>query len=225
MHGLLSHTHARMPSRPSRLAASCGTLTASRHPHPCSPCETADKIRICPCAVWNSVQARFTPFRWNRNSPALTLLTMAAETGASTGTEIPKREPTPPTSLGSIPQKRAFDDDHSPAVPSPLNPDVASASELPPPDDASQLKSSKPARAKKDSFKKRETKGGGRDSSPATPDHRSVKDQNNVDSPLRYKLAPPKPSDFELPRGPVMTLHHEVDGLGGRVEFFEASDQ
>ncbi|KJK87647.1 hypothetical protein H633G_08475 [Metarhizium anisopliae BRIP 53284] len=149
---------------------------------------------------------------------------MAAETGASTGTEIPKREPTPPTSLGSIPQKRAFDDDHSPAVPSPLNPDVASASELPPPDDASQLKSSKPARAKKDSFKKRETKGGGRDSSPATPDHRSVKDQNNVDSPLRYKLAPPKPSDFELPRGPVMTLHHEVDGLGGRVEFFEASD-
>ncbi|KHN97998.1 Ash2-trithorax family protein [Metarhizium album ARSEF 1941] len=148
---------------------------------------------------------------------------MAAETGASTGAESPKREPTSPTSLGSIPQKRLFEDDHSPAVPSPLNPD-ASVSELPLHDDASQSKSSKPARAKKDSLKKRETKGGGRDSSPATPDHRSVKEQNNVDSPLRYKLAPPKPSDFEPPRGPVMTPHHEIDGVGGRVEFFETSD-
>ncbi|TWU78537.1 hypothetical protein ED733_002084 [Metarhizium rileyi] len=149
---------------------------------------------------------------------------MAAEAGAITGNETPKREPTPPTSLGSIPQKRAFEDDHSPAVPSPLNPD-ASASELPPHDDTWQPKSSKPGRAKKDSVKKREAKGGGRDSSPATPDHRSIKGQNNVDSPpLRYKLAPPKPSDFELPRGPVMTFHHQIDGAGGGVEFFETSD-
>lgn len=139
-------------------------------------------------------------------------------------TETPKREPTPTASLGSIPQKRAFEDDHSPAVPSPLNQE-ANAPELPPHDDASQSKNSKPARVKKDTLKKREAKGGGRDSSPATPDHRSVKAQNNVDSPLRYKLAPPKPSDFELPRGPVMTLHHDVDIAGAQVDFFEASDQ
>jgi COMPASS component BRE2 len=150
---------------------------------------------------------------------------MAAETGASTGNETPKREPTPTASLSSIPQKRVFEDDHSPAVPSPLNPE-ANVSELPPHDDTTQPKSSKPGRVKKDSLKKREAKGGGgRDSSPATPDHRVVREQNNVDCPLRYKLAPPKPSDFDLPRGPVMTLHHEADGAGGHVEYFEISDQ
>ncbi|GAB0134197.1 hypothetical protein EsDP_00002578 [Epichloe bromicola] len=149
---------------------------------------------------------------------------MTTEAGTAPGNGSPKREPTPSTSLGSIPQKRAFDDDHSPAVPSPLNPDV-NTSELPPHDDASQSKAFKPTRFKKDSLKKREAKGGGRDSSPVMPDHASSRETDNVDSPLRYKLAPPKPSDFDLPRGPVMTLHHEIKGHGGQgIEFFETSD-
>ncbi|KAG6023071.1 hypothetical protein E4U41_002095 [Claviceps citrina] len=155
---------------------------------------------------------------------------MTSDAATAMGNDALKCEPTSSTLLLSIPQKRAFDDDHSPAVPSPLNPD-AGASELPPHDDASHPKGvSKPSRLKKDSLKKREAKGGGgRDSSPAMPDHRSTKqsdnNNNNIDSPLRYKLAPPKPSDFDLPRGPVMTLHHEIQGQGGqRVEFFETSD-
>ncbi|KAK2591618.1 transcription factor, contains a PHD finger motif [Conoideocrella luteorostrata] len=149
---------------------------------------------------------------------------MTAEAGTASGSETPKRESTPNTLLASIPQKRVFEDVHSPAVPSPLNPDV-NASELPPLDDANQSKASKPHRVKKESLKKREAKGGGRDSSPAIPDHRSINESDNVDSPLRYKLAPPKPSDFDLPRGPVMTFHHEIRGLDGQgVEFFEASD-
>lgn len=150
---------------------------------------------------------------------------MNTEAGTAPGNGSPKREPTPSTSLGSIPQKRAFDDDHSPAVPSPLNPDV-NTSELPSHDDASQSKGFKPTRFKKDSLKKREAKGGGRGSSPVMPDHASSRETDNVDSPLRYKLAPPKPSDFDLPRGPVMTLHHEIKGPGGQgIEFFETSDQ
>ncbi|KAG5976192.1 hypothetical protein E4U55_007465 [Claviceps digitariae] len=152
---------------------------------------------------------------------------MAAEARQVLSNGSPKHEPTLSTSLASIPQKRTFDDDHSPAVPSPLNPDFSN-SELPPflHDDTSQSKSSKPSRLKKDSFKKREAKaGGGRDSSPVVPDHGSIKRFNNVDSPLRYKLAPPKPSDFDLPRGPVMTFHHEIKGQGGQeIEFFETSD-
>ncbi|KAG6004428.1 hypothetical protein E4U21_001096 [Claviceps maximensis] len=152
---------------------------------------------------------------------------MVGEAGTVLGIDSPKREPTPSASLASIPQKRVFDDDHSPAVPSPLNPDV-STSELPPHDDMSHPKISKPSRSKKESLKKREARGGGggRDSSPAMPDdHGSTKQSDNVDSPLRYKLAPPKPSDFDLPRGPVMTLHHQVKGHGGQgIEFFETSD-
>lgn len=173
-----------------------------------------------------------------RSYPPLTTIfhhTATSSTMAEGGAESPKRESTPTTSLSSIPQKRALDESaHSPAVPSPLNSEAKQASQLPqlPPDDASQSKSSKPARVKKDSFKKRESKagaGGGRDSSPATPDHKpgQEKEPDSVDSgPLRYKLAPPKPSDFELPRGPVMTSHHEAIVSGGdSVEFFETSDQ
>ncbi|GAO18750.1 uncharacterized protein UV8b_04936 [Ustilaginoidea virens] len=147
-----------------------------------------------------------------------------AEPGIGLVEEPPKREPTPVASLAFIPQKRAFEDDHSPAVPSPLNPD-ANASELPPHDDVSLPKASKSGRIKKDSLKKREAKAGGRDSSPATADYRAPREVDKVDSPLRYKLAPPKPSDFELPRGPVLTFHHEITSCRGQaVEFFEASD-
>ncbi|KAG5936894.1 hypothetical protein E4U59_004747 [Claviceps monticola] len=153
---------------------------------------------------------------------------MAAEVGVLPGGDSPKREPTPSAPISSVPQKRAFDDAHSPAVPSPLNPDV-STSELPSHDDASLPRSSKPSRLKKESFKKREARmggaGGGRDSSPIVPDHRPSEESDNLDCPLRYKLAPPKPSDFDLPRGPVMTLHHEIGAHEGQqIEIFEASD-
>jgi COMPASS component BRE2 len=141
--------------------------------------------------------------------------------------EAPKREPTPTTSLSSIPLKRTAEEAHSPAVPSPLNAEVNSNSQshLHGQDDTQQAKKS--ARAKKDTLKKREAKGS--DSTPATPDARAAKGKTSeqaASGPLRYKLAPPKLSDFEPPRGPVLTFHHEVQtAADDPVDFYETSDQ
>ncbi|KAF4967198.1 hypothetical protein FZEAL_10561 [Fusarium zealandicum] len=152
---------------------------------------------------------------------------MASELGSS-----PKREPTPTLPLSSIPQKRALEEGrHSPVVPSPLNPEVRPSESLAP-EDAAQAARSKSARSKKDTLKKRESKGSalGGDSSRPTPDPKAPKakgrkQKQSESSPLRYKLAPPKPSDFELPRGPVMSTHHELTIPSGEsVEFFETSD-
>jgi COMPASS component BRE2 len=148
---------------------------------------------------------------------------MVSEFGSS-----PKREPTPTLPLSSIPQKRSLEEGrHSPIVPSPLNPEVKPSDSLAP-EDASQAARSKSVRTKKDTLKKRESKGA--DSARATPDPKpkTTKQQKkqNESSPFRYKLAPPKLSDFDPPRGPVMTTHHEITAPDGQtVEFFETSDQ
>ncbi|KAJ4294800.1 transcription factor, contains a PHD finger motif [Collariella sp. IMI 366227] len=81
-------------------------------------------------------------------------------------------------------------------------------------------------RTKKDSLKKRESKGG-TDSSRATPDPKQPKQKEAEQelAPIRYKLAQPKPTDFELSRGPVFTAHHDVQDSEGRtIEFVETSD-
>ncbi|KAI0015560.1 hypothetical protein F4780DRAFT_786591 [Xylariomycetidae sp. FL0641] len=141
----------------------------------------------------------------------------------ATDVDLPKRQvtpvPVPVLPVSSLPQKRPLEDDHAPPVSSPLNPN---------PDPAAMARD-KPARAKKDTLKKRESKGAhGPDSLRATPDSKlkDLKDLTpNEFSPLRYKLAPPKPSDFEPARGPVFTHHHTVPALdGGEVEFFETSE-
>lgn len=153
----------------------------------------------------------------------------------ATESDSPKRESTPTAPLSSIPQKRALDESHhhSPAVSSPLNPDGRPFESVAP-EDGTQPNRSKSSRAKKDSFKKREAKeardakdGKGPDSARATPEPKSHKVPEQTEaSPLRYKLAPPKTSDFEPPRGPVLTSHHKVTGLAGdETEFFETSDQ
>jgi COMPASS component BRE2 len=86
-------------------------------------------------------------------------------------------------------------------------------------------------RTKKDSLKKRESKGTAGsvpDSNPrSTPDRKLYRDPGPGEvAPLRYKLAPPKPSDFEQSRGPVFTSHHEVQDPEGRtIEFLETSEQ
>lgn len=141
------------------------------------------------------------------------------------GAASPRREHTPSGPPASIPQKRALEDDYSPAVPSPLNPDVrAHRTQVQFPDDTQAMAREK--RTKKDSLKKREAKGAGPDSSRATPDPKQREPPPGELAPLRYKLAQPRPSDFELPRGPVFTSHHEVQGPEGRtIEFCETSDQ
>lgn len=141
----------------------------------------------------------------------------------SSDVESPKRESTPTASLSTIPHRRPLEEGHSPAISSPLNAQVK-PSESQPSEDAKPSRP-KPSRAKKDTLKKREAKGA--DSSPATPDPNSSHEPQQSDSgPWRYKLAPPKLSDFELPRGPVLTWHHQVTAPeGGSIEFFETSDQ
>lgn len=147
---------------------------------------------------------------------------MTSERGSS-----PNREPTPTLPLSSIPQKRALEEGrHSPVVPSPLNPEIRPSESLAPEDAATQAARSKSVRTKKDTLKKREAKGG--DSARATPDPRprAKEPKQSESSPLRYKLAPPKLSDFDLPRGPLLTAHHAITTPSGEaVEFFETSDQ
>jgi COMPASS component BRE2 len=151
----------------------------------------------------------------------------------ATAGSSPQREQTPSAPLlpPSIPQKRTLEDDYGPAVPSPLNPEVKPVQrvQLQAPDEG-QTAMAREKRTKKDSLKKRESKGaapGAPDSSRATPDPRMQKEiPLDEMAPLRYKLAPPKPSDFEQAKGPVFTSHHEVQDLEGRtIEFLETSEQ
>ncbi|KUJ14334.1 uncharacterized protein LY89DRAFT_686816 [Mollisia scopiformis] len=144
----------------------------------------------------------------------------------STGTASPAREATPPGSNSlSIPTKRALDDDHQPAVSSPLNPDFKSKDNAP-------LAHERASRTKKESLKKRESKAGSLapdTSARATPDpkastSKSKKTESDL-APIRYKLPPPKSTDFEAPRGPIfIPAHAKIAPDGTSVQFNETTD-
>ncbi|KAK9776647.1 putative Protein SSH4 [Seiridium cardinale] len=145
----------------------------------------------------------------------------------------PNPVPTPPANnpASSLPQKRALEDDHVPAVSSPLNPNPdPKLNKTQSHDDIPSMAREK--RTKKESLKKRESKGvtiAEPGSSRATPEPtkgKSHKEQPpNETSPMRYKLAPPKPSDFEPARGPVFTHHHDVTAAdGSNIGFHETSE-
>ncbi len=137
---------------------------------------------------------------------------------AETSPRLGSSTPTPAT----IPQKRALgleDEQHMPAVSSPLNPDaINSRSRRPPP---------REQREKKESLKKREAKGvdGARS---ATPDSqgqgrkgKKSAQSSSVLSPIRYKLPAPKPTDFDPPKAPVFT---PILAKAQR-QFYETSEQ
>ncbi|KAK8052054.1 S.t1.c1 complex component ash2 [Apiospora rasikravindrae] len=143
--------------------------------------------------------------------------------------ESPSRASSP--AVTSLPQKRALEDDHAPTVSSPLNPNPdVKLTKNQSQDDIPSMGPGK--RTKKESLKKRESKGvAGGDSSRATPDPKHKKEETpqpqlgSESSPLRYKLAPPKPSDFEAARGPVFTHHHAVPAPDGTsIDFYETSE-
>lgn len=148
----------------------------------------------------------------------------------STDEDSPKREATPtiPTPMLSLPPKRALEDDHQPTVSSPLNPDFKSSKQDEPPFARERV-----SRAKKESLKKRESKGGSLapdTSARATPDLKSIpkkqKKENNVLAPMRYKLPPPKVTDFEAPRGPIFVPSHTKQAPdGSEIQFNETTDQ
>lgn len=146
----------------------------------------------------------------------------------STEEPSPQSEPTPlaPNPIGTIPQKRALEDDHQPAVSSPLNPDFKVSADAP-------LARERASRAKKESLKKRESKSGpiAQDASArATPDPKASPHKNRRRSsdaaPLRYKLPPPRITDFEAPRGPIfISSHTKISPDGKEIQFNETSDQ
>ncbi|KAH6716181.1 hypothetical protein DL95DRAFT_393468 [Leptodontidium sp. 2 PMI_412] len=145
----------------------------------------------------------------------------------SAGEPSPQREATPTSStpISSIPQKRALEDDHQPAVSSPLNPDFKSK-----PQDDAPLARERASRAKKESLKKRESKAGSLapdSSARATPDPKSSKSKKTEPdlAPIRYKLPPPRSTDFEVPRGPVfIPADTRTAPDGSEIQFNETTD-
>ncbi len=122
----------------------------------------------------------------------------------------------------AIPQKRPLnleDEQHVPAISSPLNPDPTAtrARRLPP----------REQREKKESLKKREAKFGDNVRGD-TPDvqiqgKKSKKNAQkaSVLSPIRYKLPAPKLTDFDAPKAPIFTPVLEK----GERQFYECSEQ
>ncbi|KAI9721066.1 MAG: hypothetical protein M1812_002547 [Candelaria pacifica] len=137
----------------------------------------------------------------------------------------PRRSATP-----SVPQKRALEDEHVPAVPSPLNPDVSATRSRA----GRERAPAREQREKKESLKKRESKGpsaGGNNGRGGTPDSTSSKRKAKGGSaaattlsPLRYNLPPPKATEFDAPRGPTFTYYDTKGGSGHEKEFYETSD-
>lgn len=126
------------------------------------------------------------------------------------------------SSTPAIAPKRPFgfeDEPHVPAVSSPLNPDFANT--------RTRKAPVREQREKKESLKKREAKGGEgtRNGTPDTQSHgkksKRPTHRSTVLSPIRYKLAPPKPTDFDPPRAPVFTPMH----VRAERQFYESSEQ
>ncbi|MCJ1474411.1 hypothetical protein MMC13_003069 [Lambiella insularis] len=113
------------------------------------------------------------------------------------------RSSTPTT----IPQKRPLgidDEQHIPAVSSPLNPDFATSRARRPPAPREQ-------REKKESLKKREAKGveSARGGTPESQSHgrkpkKGTESSNSILSLIRYKLPAPNPTDFDPPKAPIL---------------------
>lgn len=149
-------------------------------------------------------------------------------TAMSTGEASPKREPTPSNTppISSIPQKRALEEtDHAPTISSPLNPDFKAKQE-------DGFVRERVSRTKKDTLKKRESKGGSlapESNGRATPDLKGlskVKKEETILSPIRYKILPPRIADFDPPRGPIFVPSHTIIGPdGAEIQFNETTDQ
>ena len=149
--------------------------------------------------------------------------------------------PTPTSTNIIIPLKRTAEDhhEHAPAVPSPLKSDRTGTKG--PRSAKEKIPMTREPREKKETFKKREAKGaasGTQDLVRATPDRPTAAQQASkkghgqegqpagVLAPIRYKLPPPKLTDFECPRGPVLTAHHVLrTPTGEDVQFYETSEQ
>lgn len=106
------------------------------------------------------------------------------------------------TPLTVLPMKRQLEEDHAPAVSSPLNPNPEAASRArsrPPP---------REQREKRETLKKREaasqTHTRGNTPNPRTT---SKKDVVSADHPMRYAIPEPKPADCDAPKHCILASH------------------
>ena len=100
-----------------------------------------------------------------------------------------------------VPMKRALDDDHTPSVSSPLNPDAAARPRPKP--------AAREQREKKDSLKKRESVGNTRGSTPEklTKKPRFLDSEIGSASPVRYNHPLPRDPFHYTVRDPVFASH------------------
>jgi COMPASS component BRE2 len=117
--------------------------------------------------------------------------------------------------------RRPLEEDHAPAISSPLNPNpdaAARARPKAPPREREQ-------REKRETLKKREATANTRSS---TPNPKTVKKERPAaDSPMRYSIPEPRASDYEPPKDGIF-LSHEPNPIfapDGRTELKKSQDQ
>lgn len=116
--------------------------------------------------------------------------------------------------------RRPLEEDHIPAVSSPLNPNpdaAARARPKVPPREREQ-------REKRETLKKREASGNARENTPKSS--KAKKERPSADSPMRYSIPEPKATDYELPRDAILVSHepHPMFTADGSIELKKSVD-
>lgn len=173
------------------------------------------------------LSASFTSIPPPSLPPSTPTATAAATTPAPIAAAAPSAPSPTPIPPSAISQKRILiEDDHAPAIRSPLNPDARPAKTASQPPEDMPLGREK--RAKKETFKKRDAKAPAEvvevaKGSPA-PKRKGAKPNHDLPRLGNHPL-PKKPAYFDLPRGPHMESHHRVQFASGDiVSFGEATD-
>jgi COMPASS component BRE2 len=117
----------------------------------------------------------------------------------------------------ALPMKRTLEEDHAPAISSPLNPN---------PDAAARARPRAPPREqreKRETLKKREASTNTRAS---TPNPRTKKDRPSADSPMRYSIPEPKPADYDAPKDGILLSREPLPLLApdGQTELKKPQD-
>ncbi|KAG9204279.1 hypothetical protein G6514_001353 [Epicoccum nigrum] len=110
-----------------------------------------------------------------------------------------------PTPTLAPPMRRPLEEDHIPAISSPLNPNPSS-------DAATRSRSGIPPRErerreKRETLKKRETSGNARANTPGGHPKTKKEKRPAADSPMRYSIPEPRAADYNPPRDGVFLPH------------------
>jgi COMPASS component BRE2 len=114
--------------------------------------------------------------------------------------------------------RRPLEEDHAPAISSPLNPN---------PDGAARARPRAPPREqreKRETLKKREASANTRASTPNPKQQK--KERASADSPMRYSIPEPKYSDYDAPKDGIFTPHEPTPlyAPDGRTELKKPQD-